>query len=307
MRGKFSLAALLLALPVASSAQLLVGQGMAGSGVGNLYNVDPATCAVTAIGAMGVSITGLAQAPDGTLYATESTQYNSLSDSRLLQIDPLSGVATPVGTLTDSGGSFVHGAMPDAMFVGSTLYAWTEETDDLTTVNTATGEVTVVGDTGQGSLSAGSGLSTDAGGTSWVIPCSGCGGSGPGAGGALYTVDLGTGVITHVVDLSGDIQGNIDAMSFAADGTLYAIEQVPGSPGDSGSPTRLVSVDTTTGVQTEVCTTAQIPVGLDAIVAASVVPVGPAAIPTANEWMMAGLALLIAGAAGVVVARRRAA
>lgn len=295
MRGKFSLAALLLALPVASSAQLLVGQGMAGSGVGNLYNVDPTTCTVTTIGAMGVSITGLAQAPDGTLYATESTQFNSLSDSRLLQIDPLSGVATPVGALTDSGGSFVHGAMPDAMFVGSTLYAWTESGDDLTTVNTATGEVTVIGNAGVGT--AGSGLATDPSGVTWLIPSSN----------SLYTVDRGTGLATIQIALSGDVQGNIDAMSFAADGTLYAIEQVPGSPGDSGSPTRLVSVDTTTGVQTEVCTTAQIPVGLDAIVAASVVPVGPAAIPTANEWMMAGLALLIAGAAGVVVARRRAA
>ena len=292
MRGKFSLAALLLTLPMASSAQLLVGQGMAGTGVGNLYNVDPATCTVTTIGAMGASITGLAQAPDGTLYATESTGYN---DSRLLQIDPLSGVATPVGVLNDSGGTFVHGSMPDAMFVGSTLYAWTEESDDLTTVNTATGEVTVIGNSGVST--AGSGLATDSSGVTWLIPSSD----------SLYTVDRGTGLATLQVALSGDVQGNIDAMAFAADGTLYAIEQVPGSPGDSGSPTRLVSVNTTTGVQTEVCTTAQIPVGLDAIVAASTVPVGPAAIPTANEWMMAGLALLIAGAAGMVVARRRAA
>ena len=292
MRGKLSLAALLLTLPMVSSAQLLVGQGMAGTGVGNLYNVDPATCTVTTIGAMGASITGLAQAPDGTLYATESTGY---SDSRLLQIDPLSGVATPVGVLNDSGGTFVHGAMPDAMFVGSTLYAWTEESDDLTTVNTATGEVTVIGNSGVGT--AGSGLATDSSGVTWLIPSSD----------SLYTVDRGTGLATLQVALSGDVQGNIDAMAFAADGTLYAIEQVPGSPGDSGSPTRLVSVNTTTGVQTEVCTTAQIPVGLDAIVAASTVPVGPAAIPTANEWMMAGLALLIAGAAGMVVARRRAA
>lgn len=292
MRGKLSLAALLLTLPMVSSAQLLVGQGMAGTGVGNLYNVDPATCTVTTIGAMGASITGLAQAPDGTLYATESTGY---SDSRLLQIDPLSGVATPVGVLNDSGGTFVHGAMPDAMFVGSTLYAWTEDSDDLTTVNTATGEVTVIGNSGVGT--AGSGLATDSSGVTWLIPSSD----------SLYTVDRGTGLATLQVALSGDVQGNIDAMAFAADGTLYAIEQVPGSPGDSGSPTRLVSVNTTTGVQTEVCTTAQIPVGLDAIVAASTVPVGPAAIPTANEWMMAGLALLIAGAAGMVVARRRAA
>ena len=292
MRGKFSLAALLLTLPMVSSAQLLVGQGMAGTGVGNLYNVDPATCTVTTIGAMGASITGLAQAPDGTLYATESTGYN---DSRLLQIDPLSGVATPVGVLNDSGGTFVHGSMPDAMFVGSTLYAWTEESDDLTTVNTATGEVTVIGNSGVGT--SGSGLATDSSGVTWLIPSSD----------SLYTVDRGTGLATLQVALSGDVQGNIDAMAFAADGTLYAIEQVPGSPGDSGSPTRLVSVNTTTGVQTEVCTTAQIPVGLDAIVAASTVPVGPAAIPTANEWMMAGLALLIAGAAGMVVARRRAA
>lgn len=292
MRGKLSLAALLLTLPMVSSAQLLVGQGMAGTGVGDLYNVDPATCTVTTIGAMGASITGLAQAPDGTLYATESTGY---SDSRLLQIDPLSGVATPVGVLNDSGGTFVHGSMPDAMFVGSTLYAWTEESDDLTTVNTATGEVTVIGNSGVGT--AGSGLATDSSGVTWLIPSSD----------SLYTVDRGTGLATLQVALSGDVQGNIDAMAFAADGTLYAIEQVPGSPGDSGSPTRLVSVNTTTGVQTEVCTTAQIPVGLDAIVAASTVPVGPAAIPTANEWMMAGLALLIAGAAGMVVARRRAA
>ena len=292
MRGKLSLAALLLTLPMVSSAQLLVGQGMAGTGVGNLYNVDPATCTVTTIGAMGASITGLAQAPDGTLYATESTGY---SDSRLLQIDPLSGVATPVGVLNDSGGTFVHGSMPDAMFVGSTLYAWTEESDDLTTVNTATGEVTVIGNSGVST--AGSGLATDSSGVTWLIPSSD----------SLYTVDRGTGLATLQVALSGDVQGNIDAMAFAADGTLYAIEQVPGSPGDSGSPTRLVSVNTTTGVQTEVCTTAQIPVGLDAIVAASTVPVGPAAIPTANEWMMAGLALLIAGAAGMVVARRRAA
>ena len=292
MRGKLSLAALLLTLPMVSSAQLLVGQGMAGTGVGDLYNVDPATCTVTTIGAMGASITGLAQAPDGTLYATESTGYN---DSRLLQIDPLSGVATPVGVLNDSGGTFVHGSMPDAMFVGSTLYAWTEESDDLTTVNTATGEVTVIGNSGVST--AGSGLATDSSGVTWLIPSSD----------SLYTVDRGTGLATLQVALSGDVQGNIDAMAFAADGTLYAIEQVPGSPGDSGSPTRLVSVNTTTGVQTEVCTTAQIPVGLDAIVAASTVPVGPAAIPTANEWMMAGLALLIAGAAGMVVARRRAA
>jgi hypothetical protein len=141
----------------------------AGSGAaGNLYIINPATAGiVTDFGSTGVSITGMAMDPTNqTLYAVTGGQTALLNPSTLVTLDPTTGQPTVVGTLgVGSGGKGGNEIAADITFdTDGTLYAWLENSnlgsDDLGTVDLATGTATAIADS---TLStAGSGMTLDA-------------------------------------------------------------------------------------------------------------------------------------------------
>ena len=301
----------------AQTAFLATGTGISNSTPSEpapqtLYTLDISSCSVSTVGNMGDSITAMDFDNAGNLVGIRATDFTP--PYTLYSIDTGSGAATPIIDLADAGGDPNVGNFPDMAFDPTTgdWYAWTESGDDLTQVDPGTGVVTVLGDSYGSNPSAGSGTSIDSNGTIWNIPCSGCGdgvravnGNGQERGGpiadALYTVDPNTGLASFVVQLTGeDTNSTINGMDFAGDGTLYAIEG--GFCGDTNCPTRLVSVDTTTGVITEVCPQAALPTGVDAVAIAGL----PAtvAVPLMNNWMFLSIALLLGSLAAFQVWRR---
>lgn len=316
-----SLSMLLMATAVnAETIYLATGTGIdqstpAGPPQETLYSVDSDTCAVTTVGSMGTSITSMDFDASGNLFGILATNFTPPYE--YYQIDTGSGAASLVMSLNDGAGGDAPGNFPDMTFRGSELFAFTENGDDLTSIDTGTGAVTVLGDAGFGDISAGSGTAADSSGTVWVLPCSGCGDGvraqrnngddgvqGGGTPDALYTVDTTTGVATEVVQVTGENTARtINAMDFASDDTLWAIEG--GFCFDTNCEARLVTVDTGTGAITEVCGTADLPLGLDAMTVAPAGGPGEAtAVPAMNRWMLLGTALLLVSIAGFAGFRR---
>jgi hypothetical protein len=293
----------LLILPIIGFSQsFYLGESNNGSGAGNLYSIDSTTCAVSTIGAMGTSVSGLATDASGNLFGSEALSGNVGGNNSLLSINTSTGVATAIGLLTD--GVDQHTSVPDITFRGSTLYGWSEFNDTVITINTATGAVT---DLGNGNNSAGSGLAANAAGTMYVIPCGGCGFTmGSADDSDLYTVDPGTGVLTYATDLidnttNGDVElGNttIAAMTFDNAGNLWGFAGAFIGGGSSSSD--LVSINTTTGELLTVCS--GLPDGIDALSFAGVST--PAIIPATTNWFIAAIVMLFIGLGGLFGYRR---
>jgi DNA-binding beta-propeller fold protein YncE len=244
---------------------------------GNLYIINPATGAVVqTIGPIGFGVTGLAFHPGtGVLYGTTGAE---LAPAALIRINTATGAGTLIGNNT-------NGPIADITFrADGTLFGWTEDTDDLVTVNIATGVETVVSDSGIGT--AGSGIAFSPGGTLFY--------AGNNSNGALRTVNPATGLTTVAVTMTGGPPSNrVNALAFNAAGTLYG--SVKQSPGDT-----LVTINTTTGVVT---TIGALPPGIDAIVFAPAAAAGVQAVPTLSQWAVVALGLLIAGS--LLLMRRR--
>ncbi len=299
----------------AQTAFLATGTGISNSTPSEpapqtLYTLDISSCSVSTVGNMGDSITAMDFDNAGNLVGIRATDFTP--PYTLYSIDTGSGAATPIIDLADAGGDPNVGNFPDMAFDPTTgdWYAWTESGDDLTQVDPGSGVVTVLGDSTLGS--AGSGTSVDSSGTIWTIPCSGCGdgvrspkGNGEPRGSiddALYTIDPSTGAATFVVQLTGeDTSSTINAMDFAGDDTLWAIEG--GICFDTNCPTRLVTVDTASGAINEVCPQSALPVGIDAMAVAGL-PM-TVAVPLMNNWMFLSIALLLGSLAAFQVWRRQ--
>jgi WD40 repeat protein len=264
--------------------QVLYAADGQGGTPGNLYVINPATAAVVqTCGAVGFGVTGMAFHPNtGVLYATTGAE---IDPPALITINPATGAGTLVGQNT-------NGPIADITFrADGTLFGWTEDTDDLVTVNLASGIETVVGDSGIGT--AGSGIAFSPGGVLFF--------TGNNSDGALRTVNTTTGLTTIVVTMTGGPPpSRVNALAFSPGGVLYG--SVKQSPGDA-----LVTIDTVTGAVT---TIGALPPGIDAIA------FGPSAgpcqrpapqqqqpIPTLSQWGVVLLGLLIAGS--LLLARRR--
>jgi hypothetical protein len=195
-------------------------QGLAG----RLYRVNAATAEAFPVGNLSAGLTGMAFAPDGSLYGTESSRG---AKGHLVMINPMTAALSRVGETTG------HSTLPDITFVGSELYAWTENGDQLAKIDRNTAQVTALGN---GTGSSGSGLTTDSLGTILAAP--------QGTGGPLYSVNPTTGVVTATVTLtSEDIGGSISSLAFHK-GTLYGVVKT--------DPPTLVSIDRTTGALTNI-------------------------------------------------------
>ncbi len=111
----------------------------------NMWEVDPATGAIqnsytaTAPPA-GETYTGLALDPtDGSMYASST----SVSNSTLLQIDPVTGVAGVIGSITNG-----PGVIAIAIDADGDLYGYDIVTDELLRIDKGTGAGTVIGSIG---------------------------------------------------------------------------------------------------------------------------------------------------------------
>jgi hypothetical protein len=125
---------------------------------GSLLLVDPRTGEAAEIGPLRSeegrhSISGMAFAPDGTLYASEVGSQQEAPPkgdvgARLLTIDPETGEVTigptfispaPPPLLEDVGPK-----LPDLAFIDDQLFAWSEDGDLLVEIDVATGQLTGV-------------------------------------------------------------------------------------------------------------------------------------------------------------------
>lgn len=209
-----------------------------GGAASNLYSVDSSTGTATAIGPTGVALTGLAVDPTTGIMYGATTPNSPVSPLSLVTINTTTGAATLVGSFAlQVGGS----AIADLAFNASgQLYGWEEGPDDLASINKSTGAATVVGPSGFST--AGDGESFDSNGVLWDMS--------KGETGALWNVNTTTGAVTTVATLSNSPNGSGDmnAATFGCDGaTLWAID---GGDHGAGSPSWLVTVNTSTGVMT---------------------------------------------------------
>jgi hypothetical protein len=219
------------------------GRGGA-AGSGNLYSIDTCTGIHTLIGPIGYTLSGVASV-EGQLYGSQVNGFAGGTMS-LIAIDETTGAGTIVGPLTTATGTG-HPHIPDLTAVGSTLYGWTENGDDLVTIDTTTGQVTLAASVAISSY--GSGIGADAAGTIYSALTGGCS--------ALRIVDKTTGVLTTVVGAMAGGCNAIMGMTFHH-GRLYGLRQeFPG--------TTLVKIDVGTGVVTNVSGQAALPDRMESI------------------------------------------
>lgn len=223
----------------ASAAQLLYATDGAGGNVSNLYILNPDTGAVVkTVGPVGFAVTGLAIDPTtGTLYGSTGRQASAgqPNPGSLIKIDRTTGKGTLIGderanTETAADITFT----PDGA-----LFGWLEDTtDDLVTINTATGAATVVGDSGLDTY--GSGIASNSAGVLYF--------AGEGEQGRLFTIDRSTGAATPIATLNGpNGDPGISSLAFDASGTLFG-SRIPSDSPSFGSD--LITLNTGTGAIT---------------------------------------------------------
>jgi streptogramin lyase len=205
---------------------------------GNLYSVNLATSTSTLIGAIRlpggrpIGVTGLAAHPKtGVLYGITSEQSPNNPRS-LVTIDPASGVATLVGELGTAGSDI-------SFDLKGTLFMWLPATSQLGIVDPSSAAVSPLGRPGPAGSPAG--IAIDPQGMVFVTA--------KGAGGTLDNVDLTSGALQIGPALTGaPFSTQINSMSFSPSGLLLAVNSNGGSPAE----TRLVTINTATGVVTTI-------------------------------------------------------
>ena len=229
---------------------ILLADGRAGI-TGALWAIDPNNPSPTAVRLFDLpaAFTGLTYTASGALFGTQSTHGSPAS---LYRFDPVTLVPTVVGPLM-SGGS-PETEMPDLTAIGEQLYAWSEQGDNLTTVDSATGAV--VHDAATYRNSAGSGTVARPDGTILFMP---------GHNEEVAVVDLALHTNTVIGTLTGR-NGRIDALTYHL-GRLYGV-MCP--DGDGEGICLFIHIDEATWTIT---TLAEISGGVDSI--ASATPLAP--------------------------------
>jgi hypothetical protein len=192
-------------------APLYAAEGRSGF-LGSLYTVDPGTSASTAVGPIGFGLTGLAIAPDGTLYGCTTTPTGM---QHLITVDPYTGTGTDIGRLL-VGGTTQSGST-DLTFLGSRLLGWGGVMLDI---NVANGAVTKAGASGI-TANGGNGLAADAAGNLYLAPAH--------ANGNLYRIDTTTGA-AGIARLMNGPTDFLNALTFVG-GTMYASGTTGTGPG----------------------------------------------------------------------------
>jgi uncharacterized protein DUF6923 len=228
--------------PTAAQAQRLVLYGTQSGQNPQLVTLDPATGAVTsAIGfGLGSGIGAIAVDPiTHILYGITAPGFipPSGTQRQLVWINKQTGVATPVGGLGNIGFNF---GIADLAFDSSgKLYGWSENSDDLVTIDTLTGKATVIANAGISTF--GSGMSFDLSGTLYL--------AGGGGNGRFYRLDPTTGVTTFLFNLTGSPFPGFPIPAMKVNpltGEMFAVNRMfpPIAAG------QLMKINTTTGVCT---------------------------------------------------------
>ena len=248
--GVFVLIAFAFATADTAQAVNLYASSAQGS-AGELYIIDPATGAtITDIGplndssAQNYGMTGLAFDPvSGVLYGSSANQPASTA-GKLVTINPATGLVTPIGSFNPPAG----GTMADLAFDPTThvLYGIPSNGGaSLFTINTSTGQSTLVGSSGLTATNGG-GLAVDSTGVIYgspLVPID-----------TFGTYDKTTGAYTNIANPSPPNGRGFGALSFNGS-VLYAME--------AGTASHLVTIDTTTGAVVDLgATTAQFLDGL---------------------------------------------
>lgn len=236
----------LLACFSSAFSQTLFAASAAG-GAGELYTLDPTTGAmVLDIGALNdvtganYGVTGLAFNPiTGVLYGSSSNS-NATTRARLITIDINTALVTEIG-LFNAGpvnGSGVPSTMGDIAFdaAGNLYGVGTIGGPQLYSINTTTGQATVIGSTGLTSTTGG-GLAISSGGVFYGTPTST----------RFGTYDSGTGAFTNIANPTKPVGGAYAGLAFNGSGTLYGLNLGAGSP----PPSHLVTIDPLTGNVTD--------------------------------------------------------
>jgi hypothetical protein len=229
--------------PAAGPTGVLFATDGGGANVGQLYTLNLTTGAPTAIGPINYSVTGLAIRPNtGVLYGVTTG-----SNPKLITINKASGAGAEVGPLFNPLPNPFVGPVADITFTSDgTLYGWSEQIDDLVTIDLTTGNATPVGPDTLLSTS-GSGIAASSGGVLYF--------TGESASGTLRTIAPSTGASLTSIPLVGGGTGQINALAFNGS-TLYGVRssasgggggQGGGGGGGTPSTTHLITINTTTG------------------------------------------------------------
>jgi hypothetical protein len=234
-----------LVLAGRADAAVLYGSTAAGA-AGELYILNPATGAVVQdvgplndAGSVNYPITGLAFNPiDGVLYGSTGNA-NAATEARLVRINPATGLVTPVGSF-NAGPTNTTGTpatMADIAFdsAGNLYGVGSIGGPQLYSINTATGQATVIGGTGLTSTTGG-GLAISSGGVFYGTPTST----------RFGTYNSSTGAFTNIVNPIKPLGGAYAALAFDGS-TLYGLNL--GSP--ASIPVHLVTIVPGTGAVTD--------------------------------------------------------
>ena len=160
------------------------------------------------VGDIGHALGGIKFDPtDGKLFGTtRGSDFEDKCDLCLVTVNTSTGAATVVGPLHYEVDDLVGQAVPTLAFTSDgALYGWSEDGDDLVSIDKATSLVEVLGDSGIGSWAHG--MWVDADDTIWFIN----------GDGYVYTVDPVTGATSEIhtgealaesagLDYDGDFQ-----------------------------------------------------------------------------------------------------
>jgi DNA-binding beta-propeller fold protein YncE len=232
------LVALLSWLPCSAAtlyATTLRSEVGAGSEIaGNLYVIDPANAAATLVGAIRldgspIGVAAIAAHPiTGVLYGITAGISKTIPPS-LVTIDLEQGRAEITATLGTRGTDIGFG-------IDGTLYMWAPDLHKMVKVDLATGAIAAIGNV-ELAGGAGGGIAIDQVGSKALVALGG-------AGGTIDTIDLASGEATKGATLTGaPYAASIDNLTYAPDGTLYAVNSNGGAP----SKASLVTIDAKTG------------------------------------------------------------
>lgn len=273
--------------PYAASVRSPINEGSSNV-AGNLYVVDPATAAYRLIGPIRVAgttpvgVTGLAIHPGtGILYGITALVSPNHPRS-LVTINPANGEAAAIGNLGAAGSDIGFDA-------AGTLFVWLRETQQLGTVDLATGAATPRGAAGFPGTTGG--LGVDPRGRTYVAAT--------GATGTLDTVATATGSVTRGPALTGAPHpSGINSLSISPEGEVFAVNTNMGVP----ASTILVRIDPATGEVTKV---GALPNDTDALAFSASGGAGTAVYSLPAKVILLGLSILVGIAAVAFAVSRR--
>jgi hypothetical protein len=273
----FALSVATLISPALAQETLYVATGSKGA-AGVLYTVDPLTAAFTMVapittGAGAIGLTGLAFDPlNGVLYGITGLE-SANSPRTLVTINPATGAATVIGTLTDP--FFGTVGLTDISFRSDgTLFG---SDNRLFTINLATGGLTLIGSTGP---NLGGGLAFNSSGTLYAARA---------ATGSLDTLNPATGARAVGPTMTGAPNAGsgavMNALAFNSANVLYGSNSDRAGVVGGSTAVNLVTINTGTGVVSDI---GVLPGNVDALA------FGPA-VPEPSSIALLGVGAVIAG------------